>query len=541
MLGLALGLMAKPTLVTLPFTLLLLDAWPLGRLAPRTPSGSDRPSDAPRDAGRDALSTWWRLVVEKVPLLLLSLAGCAITLLAHANLHNSPTFQQLPLDTRVAHTLVAYCRYLSKALWPADLAVFYPYGPAPAAWQALGALLLLVAVTWATIRSRRRSPYLAVGWFWFLGTLVPVIGLIQVGDQGMADRFMYVPLIGLAVAVAWGLANWLGTRPGWRLWVAPLVGAGLAGYATAAAVQVRYWQSTESLMRHALAVTADNFVAHGNLGAALAAERRFDEAIEQFETGLRLLPRSADLHYNLGWTLTLSGRFTNAEPHYRAALDLRPDHAPTHTGLAQVLLAQDRRAEAVAHLEEAIRLQPSAPGGRLLLGLVRLQENRLADAAAQFEAVLRFQPADPVAHRHLGDVRRAEGRPSDAILHYRAALRSQPDSPEVLNNLAWLLAASPQAELRDGAMAVTCARRACELTGNKTPVLLGTLAAALAEAGHFADAVSAAEQAITLATAAGQTNVVAENQKLVALYRAGQPYHEPAVVSPKTTDAGPAR
>lgn len=423
----ALGLMTKPMLVTLPCVLLLLDVWPLQRLDLVRKSAAAR-----RETGTEAqwqparAATLARLVGEKVPLFGLAAVSSTITLLAHQRLQLVVSTDQFPLGTRLANALVSYVRYLGKMIWPGDLAIHYPYVGDWAWWQVTGAVLLLACVTILVLWLWRTRPYLPVGWFWFVGTLVPVIGLVQVSEQSMADRFAYVPLIGCYLMLAWGVAD---LSAQWRHRAVLLTAAAvlvLSACAVRTASQLRHWRNSATLFAHALQVTTNNVTAHFNLGIALAEEGKAEEALT----------------------------------HLRSALQLKPNFAEVHGMIGRTLAAQ--------------------------------------------------------------------GKWSEAVASYREALHWKPDLPEALNNLAWILATHPDPQLRNGAEATALAERACELTRRKKAVMLGTLAAAYAEASRFPEAIKTAENARQLALSSGETNLAARNQELLELYRKGQPYHEGA-------------
>ena len=298
----ALGLMAKPMLVTLPFVLLLLDFWPLGRAA--------------------APSAWRRLIVEKLPLLALAIASSLVTLLVQQRAGAIKGLDLLPLSRRLATAVLACVWYAAKVVWPTHLAALYPY-PAPVpSWQALGALAVLAAVSLIVLRAAPRQPYLPVGWFWFIGTLVPVLGLVQVGSQPWADRYTYIPVIGLFIVVAWGAVDLLA---GWRHRHVLLAGAAalvLVACAIAARRQVGYWRSSVVLWEHALEVTTANHRAESNLAHALAGQRRLEEAVAHYSAALRIKPDFAEAHNNLGLALAEQGQGTRG-------------HGPLRRGLAR--------------------------------------------------------------------------------------------------------------------------------------------------------------------------------------------------------------
>ncbi len=464
--ALALGLCAKPMLVTLPFVLLLLDHWPLGRFA---------------RGGRGALGP---LVREKAPLLLLSAASSIVTFAAQTSGRAVATFEQFSLPARAANAVVSYAAYLWKTVWPRDLAVFYPHprGSLPS-WEVAGSAIVLALVTALAIRARRRRPYVLTGWLWYLGTLVPVIGLVQVGGQAMGDRYTYVPLVGIFLIAVWGLADAAESLPALRPasrgvvsstagdspWILLPAGAVILALVACTRVQVGHWRDSVSLFEHALDATRDNFVAHGNLGHALAKRGRNREAVSHYQEALRLNPLDAETHNslglalcelgrleeavrhgstalrlrpgypeahnNLGFALFRLGRVEEALAHYQEALRLEPDYAVAHGNLGAALVGQGRLAEAIEHCEQALRIDPGYAEAHNNLGLAFSAEGRLDEAIRHYVEALRLEPEGAKAHNNLGRALADSGRPGEAIPHYEEALRLDPDYPEAHNNL----------------------------------------------------------------------------------------------------------
>ena len=442
---LGLGLMAKPMLVTVPFVLLLLDFWPLGRVAwpGDAPSAATNAAAGPsrrktsrarRGGARDAgvrttpLAT---LLWEKVPLLVLTAVCSAVAYTMQSRSGAVVPGDALPFSLRVSNALVAYVRYLLMALWPADLAVLYPYDTSLPLWQPLGAALCLVGLTALVLRHARRHPYALVGWLWYLGTLVPVIGLVQIGNQALADRYTYVPLIGVFVIVAWGGRSLL------RRWAVPppLAGAlaslAIGAYAVAAWAQVGLWKDGETLFSHALRVTHANWVAHNNLGVALAARGDVEGAMAQYQAALRVKPDCADAHNNVGLMLWRQGRREDAAEQYRLSLRAAPGAAETHSNLGVVLTELGQRDEAIAHLNEAIRLDPQFAGAHVNLGNVWRDSGRTQEAIEQYEQALRIKPDSADPHNNLGAILAQQGRREEALEQFRAALRYDPGSADI--------------------------------------------------------------------------------------------------------------
>jgi len=485
----ALALMAKPALVALPGLLLVLDFWPLRRAA-----CAQRPAPSPGPTATEPscpTRTIGQLLGEKIPLAALALVASWLTLRAHQGLGMAQGGHGLTFGLRLENAAVSYARYLGKALWPHDLAVLYPH---PGKWPeaaVTGSVLLLLAVTALVAWQTRRRPYLAVGWVWFLGVLAPAIGLVQVGVQAMADRFAYVALAGLFIMVSWGFAE-LANRWPRREWVCGLTLLGaLTACGGVTSRQLTYWRDSLALFEHALQVTRNNYLAH--------------------------------YHVALAWLRV--GRAAEAKAHLLEALQLKPDFAPAHYSLG-TLLDLSQPQEAIEHYKAAARFNPGWGLPCKALGGVLARLGRVEEATASYASAARLAPDDPETQLQLGVLLASQGRFAEAAAHYREALRLRPDWPETLNNLAWLLATAPPAELRDGAEAVRLAERACALTRRRRTVMVGTLAAAYAEAGRFDDAAQTAQEAITLAQAAGEHELAERNRALRQLYLEHRPFRE---------------
>ena len=431
-----LGLMSKPMIVTLPFTLLLVDVWPLKRgLRMR----------------------------EKLPLFALAAVGTIVTYVvqkAGGAVKPSAVFG-------LGNALVSYVVYIGKTFWPTGLAAFYPYPVRLALWQVTLAAVTLAAISWAVVRLRRRYPYLAVGWFWFLVTLVPVIGIVRAGDQARADRYMYVPMVGLAMMVAWSGAELAQKWPRLRLALAIAACAACGGVAW---VQAGYWRNSETLFAHALEVTSGNYVAEENLGSYLIDQPgRLAEALPHLERAVRLRPESGRAHSDLGIALAgMPGRFDDAIAEFQTAIRLRPDSAVPHINLANALAQGGRLKEAAAEYEAALRIQPDASGVREHLarvtaemhyqaGIVLASGGHPGEAAAEFETTLQLDPAYAEAptnlrtavsrmHYQAGIALASGGHPREATAEFEAALRFDPSYAEAHNNLGVVLSQVPGRE-----------------------------------------------------------------------------------------------
>ncbi len=343
----ALALMSKPMTVTLPFVLLLLDWWPLGRWKTGTGSASAVPVPV------------FRLILEKTPLLLMAGGDALLTWHAQERFAALRAASEFPPAVRAANALVSYAAYLGKAVWPSRLAVVYPHplGDLPP-WHPAAALAFLLAVSWLAWRNRSRRPFLAVGWLFYLGTLVPVIGLVQVGTQAMADRYTYVPLTGIFLILAWSAREAAGR---WR-WAGPAAAALaviiLLALAAASRAQLGLWRDGASLFRHTLAVTRDNYAAHNQMGISLAGEGKLDDALDQFRRALRIRPGYAEARYNAGLAYHRLGDLPRAAEEYRRTLADAPGFAPAHNNLGAVLFRLGRFAEAAREFRLALALDP---------------------------------------------------------------------------------------------------------------------------------------------------------------------------------------
>jgi tetratricopeptide (TPR) repeat protein len=383
----ALGLLAKPMLVTLPFVLLLLDFWPLERVSAR---------------GRSFVpaSEWRPLVLEKLPLFVLAAASSVVTYLVQQRGGAVTTLEVLPVGTRLVNAVLAYVAYIRQMLWPAHLAVFYPFPrDVRLSWVAV-ALLALVCIS-IFVSRYRRYPYLFVGWFWYLGTLVPVIGLIQVGMQSRADRYTYMPLIGLFIIVAWGVPDLLSHWRGWNWVMLPAALVATFACVVVARDQVRSWTDSMTLWTRALEADPDNYRAHAEVGAMLANRGESNEALAHFQECIRLEPSFPEARYNLGQALASGGRMDEAIAQYTEAVRLKPDFIEAQNGLGLALVAVHKFNDARLHFAKAVRLRPDDALSHMYLGGALASIGRLDEAAQQFQEVLRIDPKNERAQDAL--------------------------------------------------------------------------------------------------------------------------------------------
>jgi len=404
----AAGLMAKPMLVSLPLVLLLIDYWPLKRL-----------SGAGEQRRRFAA-----LILEKAPLFLLAAASSVVTFLVQRAGGAVGTLEKFPLWARAGNALVAYVRYLKMLFWPVDLAVLYPHpGTSISGGEVLAAGILLVALSVSVVALRRRAPYLFVGWFWFLVTLLPVIGLVQVGAQAMADRYTYVPFIGLFVAIAWGVPALTRRWRYGRVAVRAAAVAVLLVSAAAAAAQVRLWKNTETLFVHTLKTTKNNFVVENNLGDDYNNIGRPADALPHITEALRLRPNSFEADINMGRSLLLLGRLEDAASHFARAIRLDPHNSVALNNLARARFLQGDVAEAIPLYEAAVAAAPAWPEPRRRLAVALLMEGKTATALFQLERAITLDPSGETWRQLLEGVRARERNPNDpAVVQLRRYL-----------------------------------------------------------------------------------------------------------------------
>jgi tetratricopeptide (TPR) repeat protein len=413
----ALALLAKQMVVTLPFLLLLLDRWPLRREEPLR-----------------------GLVVEKVPLFVLAALACVATVVAQTSIGAVGGLATYPIGLRFANAAVAYVDYVRLMLWPAELGPFYPH-PLSLPWERVAvAAAALAAASGVAVSQARRLPWLFVGWFWYVGTLVPVIGIVQVGHQALADRYTYVPLVGLFIVAAWGVPE-LVDRVRAARWISCAAAAAvIAACVFATRRQVLHWKDSETLWRRSLAVTQWNVVTENNISKLLLDRGEFDEAVERLAKVVAFAPDYLDAVNNLGYGLTRQGKLDEGIAHLREAVRLRPDFAMVHFNLAEALARKGEAEEAAYHYEATVRLQPVFPQARAGLGRLLLMSGRADEAVGQFVSALEAAPDFAAAHDGLGLSLDAVGQPEEALAHVAAAVRLEPENADWRRDLGMLLA-----------------------------------------------------------------------------------------------------
>ncbi|HSY74068.1 MAG TPA: tetratricopeptide repeat protein [Dongiaceae bacterium] len=468
----ALGLLAKPMLVTLPFVMLLLDYWPLQRFS----------------IFNFQISTAKKLIFEKWPFFLLSATSCVVTFLAQRE-SAVVSLAGFPLDLRLANVVLSYGRYLAKAVWPVNLVIIYPLHSQFSWIELLVTMAALVVLSLLAWRERGRFPYLLVGWLWFLGTLVPVVGFVQVGNASMADRYTYFPLVGIFIAVAFGIRDLAKKIPVSNAMIATLAGLVLATCMALTEEQLSYWGNDESLFAHAAAVIKDNEVAHLNLGVAFERQGQFHEAMGEYRRAMQIDPKRVQNHNNVANLLDETGKTNEALAEYQLALKLDPQAEPAHDNF-----------------------------GTLLVKLGRLDE-----AQKQFDEAMKLDPKDAHPHYLTGKLLLRLGRDDEAIVEFRKAVQLDPDDIQVLAYLARVLASDENPQIRDGNAAFVMASKANALTDGIQPAILDTLAMAYAEVGRFNDAQQAVQDAISLANNYGLKDDATNMQQRLELYKNGQP------------------
>ena len=488
-----LGLMSKPMLVTLPFVLLLLDYWPLCRIN-LTQSCCDHQKVQIPIHTNFYQSIGLRLVLEKIPLVILSFTCIYLSSLSVQRFKIVISTASVPMKLRIANALVSYVRYINKMIWPQNLAVYYPYpNTAAACGRLLVALLFLTGVTFFAFRWIRLKPYFIVGWLWYIGTLFPVIGLVQAGLwPAMADRFAYVPLIGIFICIAWGVPDFV-DRCRYRK-------AGFIAVSTALVpifmvmtwLQLRHWQNGVTLFTHNVRVTHNNSLAHKELGNALEQQGNLDKAILHYSKALKINPNYAEAHNNLGYILACQKHYKEAIEHYTEAIRIKPSYTEAHNNLGTALLHQGNEKEAIVHYNEALKYNPKYAGTYYNLGKVYINQNKI-EIGIQF---------------------------------YKKALKLNPEMTQVLYNLSWLLASHENEKYRNGKEALVLAKELCKITQNSQPLALDALAAAYAETGKFDAAALTAKKGLKIALNQGPKELVLGLKKRLELYQERRPYRK---------------
>jgi tetratricopeptide (TPR) repeat protein len=542
------GLLSKPMIVTLPFVLLLIDIWPLGRL---------KLGESKRNDTRSSIVPG--LILEKIPFLLVAIVWSVITLSVAKQTSGLARIETLGFGTRIANAVVSCAIYVYKTFWPQNLAVLYPYSPL--SWlTVLGAIALLVLISVICIKRYSSFPVLLVGWLWFMGMLIPVSGLFQIGAQAYADRYTYLPQTGLVFALTWAVSE---VTKSWRHQRALLAGAAamalsLLTWRTWDCISV--WHDSESVWRNALAATTDNCTAHVQLCDVLLQKGRVDEAIAEAEIALRIQPNSAEAHVNLALALSKKGDMEKALLHFERALEIKPNRPKLHYNIATILAEEGRLDEAISQYEQELQIQPEFAQAHNNLGSALLRKGRLDDALLHFEKAiaanprlpkvyynaavvlvqkgrsreavdllqktLQLDPGNTEARIELGVAWSQTGRMDLAIGAWEKALESEPDNPNAAYDLAWVCATFPDDAIRDGRKAVRLAEHALQLSGEKDPRFYRLLAAAYAENHQFDKAIETAQRGSELAVKQGNYAAANKLESNIDLYRRNIPLRD---------------
>ncbi len=489
---LALGLMAKPMLVTLPFVLLLLDYWPLRRLRLAGWMGAEQSEDRDSEARDGRETSALQLVVEKIPLFVLVAASSVWTFIAQQSGGSTHLTHVVPFGQRAANALVSYVAYIGKMIWPSGLAAFYPYRLLlpTALWVGAGAIIAAISVF--IVRAGRKRGYLIMGWLWYLGILAPVIGLVQVGKQSMADRYTYVSLIGLFIILAWGVADLTARWQRRHAWLAGSASLVILGCMATSWIQAGYWRDGITLFERVLKVTENNAPAHNNLGRALEVKGKLDEAAEHYRKALRIIPDYALAHSNLGNVLAAQGELDEAVRHYQEAIRSNPQFALAHTELGIARARQGRIDEAVAFHREALRLAPENPNAHSRLGVALMEQGNMEQALMYCREAVRLNPESAGLRNNLGFLLARQGRDDEAIAQYHEALLLDPEYVRAHDNLGVVLA-------RRGRLdeAIAQLRKALALDSD-LPEAHRVLAIALGQKGNHREALKHYREAIRL-------------------------------------------
>jgi Tfp pilus assembly protein PilF len=472
-----LALMSGPAAATFPLILLLLDWWPLGRLA----ATEERP------AAKQALF----LCVEKIPFFVLAIAACVVNAMTIHSSQGRDPIAQLPLRIRFVTAGMSCFRYICKSFWPSDLGAVYPFGMHTPKLVLIGVALVLVVICILVVKVRETRPYGLAGCLWFLAALFPALNLVQTGAQPFADRYMYIPSIGLWMLVCWAAYDLATPWPHGRAALGGLCALLLAACCVLSWRQLHCWRNEGTLLARIPQSDANSFG-----------------------------------HYDYAAYLLRYGQPAKAQTECEKALSIQPDDTKSQVLLGDILLAEHKADQAIEKYQLALHLDPGLEIARQELGRAFLARKRLPEAAEELNKVLHDQPRNFEAHNLLAQTLLFQGKTADAVAEYRASLKLQINQLETLNNLAWLLATDPRAEIRHGAEALELAKRACGLTRGQEPLFVGTLAAAYAETGDFEKATEAAKLAHDTALALGRKSLADTNTAALDLYRAHKPFRE---------------
>ena len=538
----ALGLMAKPMLVSLPLVLLMLDYWPLNRIKNRR--------------------TLYKLVIEKLPFFALSVGSCIVTFFVQMKGGALSGLGRVALGLRVNNIVFSYARYIVKMIWPDDLAFFYPLpGYDLPMYKVVLSAIFLLALSIFVIRLAKKRRYLLTGWMWYIVTLIPVIGIVQVGQQAMADRYTYVPFTGLFIIISWGFAQLIEKWKWRKIALSTLSLIVIVLLAVSSRIQLSYWKNTITLCEHAIEVTEKNFIAHSLLSCALRDDGQMTEAVYHNKLAMQINPRHPNPFFNMGNILASQGKFDEAVYFFRKTLEIRPSFPGGYKHLGKALLKQGNFTEAayyyqkaltqspldhevnngigitygrlamfdeaISYFAKAIEIKPDFAEAYVNLGRALAQQKKFDEAVSHLTEAARLEPNSANIHNKLAMTLSRSGKAGEAVEHFREALRLNSNLADALNNLAWILAANHQQKLRNPNEALALAKRACELTNYETPHFLDTLAAAYAAVGRFSEAVDTARKALEISKASRNDELFDDITKHLLLFEKEHAYIEP--------------
>jgi len=503
-------IMTKPSVVTLPLVLLLLDYWPLGRFD-----------------GLKPILQAKRLFIEKIPLLALSAVLSVITFIAQQGGGVVKTLERMPLDFRVANVFTGYIRYIGKLIWPSNLAVFYPlpYTNYPMD-KAVACAILFILITAVSIYFGLRRKYLIVGWLWFVGTLVPMIGLVQSGDQAIADRYMYLPMLGLLFMSVWTIRERFSSRLFEKVIITALATAALISAVIITRTQVSYWRDSKTLFEHTLKVTENNTIAENSMGCILYNEGNYIEAEKHLRNAVKICPPYYDAQSNLGKVLLAQDKLDEAIDCFKKLLPAKNILEDLHYNLAMALSRQKKYDEAIQHLAAVIEINPKYLDAREKMGTLMLASGKIDESIRYFNEALDTSANKGNIYAGLGMAYIRAGKKDLAIENLTKAVELKSEDAIILNGLSWLLATQAEVNEAEANRAIEYAMRACEKTGYKNAAFMDTLAAAYAAGGIFDEAVITAKKAIDTARATGQEALVEKVQERLKLYQSGRRYYK---------------
>ena len=512
-----LGPMAKPMLVTVPFVLLLLDYWPLRRFHLKSSDSENTLTQR---------SFYFGLIREKIPLFLLSSASCVITYFAQKSGGAVDSLTMIPFHVRIANALIFYISYIGKMFWPRNLAVLYPYQMSIPLWKSISAGLLLILISLGVFQMLKSKPYLAVGWFWYLGTLVPLIGIVQVGSQALTDRYTYVPLIGIFIMITWGISDWISKKHYGKIGLFIASASILSVLMITSRLQVKYWFNSVTLFNHAIHVTNDNSIAQLNLGEALAEQGNIEKAVKHFKTTLKIKPNLAGANFDIGVYFRREGKLDEAIKHFSKALKGNSHYATALNEIGDTLGKRGDISGAIKYYLEAIKINPGYAKAYNNLGVILADRNNGKAAIVFLSKAIQIRPDYAGADFNLGKIFPKRNDPEKAISQYEKALQFNPDMMQALYHLSWIRSTHEDKKYRNGKEAVKLATKLCELTQYRQPLALDALAAAYTETERYNKAISTAEKAHKIALVKGPEILTRSLEKRLVLYRNKIPYRQ---------------